>query len=208
VSVADRTEGSFFYVLDEPANILFVDDDPILREFALVHLSTDVARVTVAEDGLDALEKLKGASFDILLIDIDMPRMNGFQLVEAVRSQPALRHVPIIVETGREDVAAVDRAFNLGADSFTVKPINWRLLSYQIRFALRAARQEQALRTARQTLQERVAQSARNAEALVAASADLLNQAATGPAPLRAAASTFVQALSAISPVQRRSDAA
>lgn len=138
------TTAGFSYVLDEPTTILFVDDDPILREFADVHLSTDMAKLVTAADGLDALEQLAVQNFDIVLADLEMPRMDGFGLLERIRAEPRLRDLPVIVETGREDVAAIDRAFRLGATSFVVKPLNWRLLSYQIRFVLRAARAEAA----------------------------------------------------------------
>lgn len=129
-------------MLDEPATILFVDDDPILREFADVHLSSDMAKLVPAADGLEALEQLSVQHFDLVLADLEMPRLDGFELLSRIRAEPRWRHLPVIVETGREDVAAIDRAFHLGATSFVVKPLNWRLLSYQIRFVLRAARAE------------------------------------------------------------------
>ncbi|HYE42894.1 MAG TPA: response regulator [Caulobacteraceae bacterium] len=131
-------------MLDEPATILFVDDDPILREFADVHLSSDMAKLVAAPDGVVALDLLASRPFDLVLADLEMPRMDGFELLERLRADPRWRDLPVIVETGREDVAAIDRAFHLGATSFVVKPLNWRLLSYQIRFVLRAARAEAA----------------------------------------------------------------
>lgn len=138
---------SFFYVLDEPARLLFVDDDPILREFAQVNLATETARVDVAEDGLGALDALARESYDLLLVDLEMPRLDGYGLLERLRSDPATAHLPVIVETGREDVEAIDRAYRAGATAFVTKPLNWRLLSYQIKFTLRAARAEADLRS-------------------------------------------------------------
>jgi len=137
---------SFFYVLDEEARLLFVDDDPILREFAQVHLASSAVSVDVAGDGVEALEALARQNYDLLLIDLEMPRMNGFELLAHLRTDPATAHVPVVVETGREDVDAIDRAFRAGATAFVTKPLNWRLLSYQLRFTLRAARAEAALR--------------------------------------------------------------
>ncbi|MBJ7484982.1 response regulator [Brevundimonas sp.] len=136
----------FFYVLDEEARILFVDDDPILREFAQVNLASATAEVDVAADGIEALEMLSRRRYDLLLVDLEMPRMDGFELLARLRADPATAHLPIIVETGREDVDAIDRAFRAGATAFVTKPMNWRLLSYQLRFTLRAARAEAALR--------------------------------------------------------------
>ncbi len=136
----------FFYVVDDDARILFVDDDPILREFAQVNLATATAQVDVAEDGLVALEAMARTSYDLLLVDLEMPRMDGYALLERLRADEATASLPVIVETGREDVEAIDRAYRAGATAFVTKPLNWRLLSYQIRFTLRAARAEAALR--------------------------------------------------------------
>ena len=136
----------FFYVLDEEARILFVDDDPILREFAQVNLASATAEVDVAADGIEALDMLSRRRYDLLLVDLEMPRMDGFELLARLRADPETAHLPVIVETGREDVDAIDRAFRAGATAFVTKPMNWRLLSYQLRFTLRAARAEAALR--------------------------------------------------------------
>ena len=137
--------GSFFYVLQDAAHILFVDDDPIVREFAVVHLSTDKAQVSLAADGIEALERIAAAEPDIVLLDLEMPRLDGFEVLARLRASPVTRDLPVIVVTGREDVAAIDRAFQAGATSFLVKPINWRLLSYQIRYVMRAGRGEAAV---------------------------------------------------------------
>ncbi len=141
----DRADGgSFFYVHHDAAHILFVDDDPIMREFAQVHLSTDKAQVRLAADGVEALESLASQVPDVMLLDLEMPRLDGFEVLARLRAEPATRDLPVIVVTGREDVTAIDRAFEAGATSFLVKPINWRLLSYQIRYVMRAGRAERA----------------------------------------------------------------
>ncbi len=137
---------SFFYVLDDEARLLFVDDDPILREFAQVNLASAAAEVDVAADGVEALEAMSRCRYDLLLVDLDMPRMDGFELLAHLRADPATAHLPVVVETGREDVEAIDRAFRAGATAFVTKPLNWRLLTYQLRFTLRAARAEAVLR--------------------------------------------------------------
>lgn len=142
----------FFYVLDEEARLLFVDDDPILREFARVNLASASASVDVAEDGVEALEMLAVQSYDLVLTDLEMPRMDGFQLLDAIRADARLKHLPVVVETGREDVEAIDRAFRAGATAFVTKPLNWRLLTYQLRFTLRAAQADMKLRAASEQL--------------------------------------------------------
>jgi DNA-binding response OmpR family regulator len=139
----------WIYVLDEPARVLVADDDPILREFACVHLSSPNATIETAPDGTAALEMLKAGGFDIALLDIEMPPFDGFALLEKIRSEPSLRHLPIMMLTGHEDIASVDHAYALGANSFVTKPVNWRLLSYHIRYVMRTSRIEQELRQAR-----------------------------------------------------------
>lgn len=130
---------TFFYVLDQDLRILMADDDPIMREFASVYLSSPSAEVTTAGNGAEALERLAGADFDIVLLDLDMPVLSGFGALEAIRADQRHARLPIIVISGREDLDSIDRAFALGATSFVTKPVNWRLLAYQIKFVLRAA---------------------------------------------------------------------
>jgi PleD family two-component response regulator len=71
--------------------------------------------------------------------------MDGFEALKRMRERRETAELPVIVVTGREDVKAIDRAFDAGATSFVVKPINWRLLSYQIRFVHRAWKTERGL---------------------------------------------------------------
>ena len=139
----------FFFVLDEPARLLVADDDPILREFACVHLGAPNVTIDVASNGAEALALMRRHAYDLALVDLDMPVLDGFGLIEQVRADVVLEHTPIVVITGREDMMAIDRAFQRGATSFVVKPLNWRLLSYQLRYVLRAKRQEQEVRAAK-----------------------------------------------------------
>lgn len=134
------------FVVFDRARLLVADDDPILREFAAVHLATPEVEVEVAEDGVAAWEALQAGGFDLALIDLDMPRMDGFELIRRIRADEALRHLPLVVITGREDMVAVDRAYAEGATSFVVKPINWRVLSHQLAYVLRNSRVEADLR--------------------------------------------------------------
>jgi DNA-binding response OmpR family regulator len=157
--------GPFFYVLQDVRRILFVDDDPILREFAVVNLSTDQATIETAPDGVAALEAIEAATPDIVLLDLEMPNLDGFEVLRRVRADPRHQYLPIVVVTGREDVEAVDQAFQAGATSFVVKPLNWRLLSHQLRYVHRAARNERRLAEregeVRERLQELASEGAR-----------------------------------------------
>jgi DNA-binding response OmpR family regulator len=138
------TPQKWWYVFDEPTRILVVDDDPILREFASVYLTTPMSEVVSVADAAAALDLLSREAFDIAMIDIEMPGMNGFELVERIRAQDRLRALPIVIVTGREDIVSIDRAYNVGATSFATKPVNWRQLSHQLRYVMRASRSQAA----------------------------------------------------------------
>jgi two-component system, sensor histidine kinase and response regulator len=149
MSMAEVDNTAWSYVLDEPTRILVADDDPILCEFAIVHLSSPAAVIETAPDGATALAMLNNGQFDVALLDIGMPGIDGFSLLHKIRAEPKLAHLPVMMLTGNEDIASIDRAYGLGANAFVTKPVNWRLLSYRIRYVLRHARLEQELRRAR-----------------------------------------------------------
>src|ERR1700743_2136887 len=83
--------GPFFYVLQEAVRILFVDDDPILREFAIVNLATEHASVETAPDGDDALEAIEASPPDIVLLDLEMPNLDGFEVLKRLRADERFR---------------------------------------------------------------------------------------------------------------------
>lgn len=142
MAAPDNRTTPWTFVLDEPLRILVVDDDPILREFASVYLGTPSATIETACDGVAARMRLGQAAYDALLLDIEMPQLDGFSLLEEIRSDERLRHLPVIMLTGHDDIASIDRAYQLGANSFATKPVNWRQLSYQIRYVIRTSRTE------------------------------------------------------------------
>jgi DNA-binding response OmpR family regulator len=97
-----------------------------------------------------ALEAIEANTPDIVLLDLEMPTLDGFGVLKALRADARWRDLPVIVVTGREDVDAVDRAFGAGATSFVVKPLNWRLLSHQLRYVHRMATNERLLSESRE----------------------------------------------------------
>ncbi len=130
------------FVLDEETKILLVDDDLILSEFAKVHLSTPTTTVVSAVNSEEAWERLRQETFDLVLLDIEMPVLDGFDLLKRLRADPRFAQLPVVMLTGREDITSIDRAYQLGANSFVPKPINWRQLSYALRYVLRTTRIE------------------------------------------------------------------
>lgn len=203
--VGDNGEtGTFFYVLQDALRILYVDDDPILREFAQVHLTTETATVTVAEDGLVALERMDEARPDVVLLDLEMPRMDGFEVLQRLRSEADYERLPVIVATGREDVAAVDRAFEAGATSFVIKPINWRLLSYQIRYVHRAHQAELSLLEARRRARSEVNEITDAMSRLCSLGARFVADALRLDPSLKAPAAAYIEALEQASTTARK----
>ena len=140
MATADNRVAQWKFVLDEPTRIFVVDDDPILREFASVYLSSPSATIVTDCDGAAARIRLGENQFDVLILDIEMPHVDGFSLLREIRSDERLRHLPVIMLTSHDDVASIDEAYELGANAFAIKPVNWRQLSYQIRSVIRASK--------------------------------------------------------------------
>lgn len=131
-----------------PMQVLVVDDDPVYRETARMFLTMFGRKVTVAESGTAGLGLLTHARFDIMIVDMEMPDMTGLEVIKRVRADATHQAMPIIMVTSRDDAMAIDRAYELGASSFVVKPVNWTLLDHYLRFVRRAAENEQAARRA------------------------------------------------------------
>lgn len=118
--------------------ILIVDDDPAVLMLAEEAFAQELIDVVTVSSGEQALEKIESIAPDLVLLDIMMPGMDGFETCERIRSMPEFENTPIIMLTGRDDVAAVDRAYESGAWDFTSKPINWPILRHRVRYSLRA----------------------------------------------------------------------
>ena len=131
------------------ARILVVDDDPIMLDLAATRLKAAGYEVNVASNGREGLTALAKADIDLVISDLDMPEMNGYDLTREIRKQPRTRMVPVIVITGSEHANAVEAAFAAGATNFLAKPINWPLFTHAVKFVLRASRDAKALKQAR-----------------------------------------------------------
>jgi two-component system chemotaxis response regulator CheY len=105
------------------AEILVVDDSKIMREMVVACLRAQSGTVfTHASSGLEALEKLSLKPFDLVVLDLNMPDIGGYEVLEFVRSQDKLRSLPILVVTTRGDESSKSRALESGASSFMTKP--------------------------------------------------------------------------------------
>lgn len=132
-----------------PARVLLADDDPVMRELATARLADAGYVVDVAVDGAQALERLLAEGADLVISDLDMPVLDGFELTRGIRATPAIADTPVIVITGSDHAEAVEEAFSAGATSFLAKPINWTLFGHAVRFVLKASAAQKDLKSAR-----------------------------------------------------------
>ena len=104
--------------------VLTVDDSRTMRDMLRLALADAGFRVVQAEDGVHGLEILKGETPNVIVTDINMPRMDGFGFIENVRSDARHRAIPILVLTTESDAAKKDRARRAGATGWIVKPFD------------------------------------------------------------------------------------
>lgn len=119
-------------------NILVVEDNTNLREMLCSALNNNGYNSFSASDGLDALDVLEKNVIDLIVCDIMMPNMDGYQLTKSLRN--VRNNVPILIVTAKDDYESMQRGFNLGVDDYMIKPINIREMLLRIHALLRRAR--------------------------------------------------------------------
>ena len=118
---------------------MIVDDDPSVRlMMGSVLESLDIS-FDEAEDGVQALLLLENVLPDLLLLDVMMPGMDGFEVCAHLKETPGLSEIPVMMLTGSDDVLSIQRAYDLGVTDFVAKPIPWSLIGYRISFLMRAS---------------------------------------------------------------------
>ena len=138
------------------ARLLVVDDNKVNRLLLARNLTLQGHQVESAENGRIALEMLRRGGYDLLVLDIEMPDMDGFQVMEQLAADATLRDIPVIVTSSLEGVATIVRCIELGADDYLHKPVNPVLLKARISSSLEKKR----LRDQQKALVERFATSA------------------------------------------------
>src|SRR5262249_40204986 len=121
------------------ATVLVADDNADMRDY-LRHLLSTRYEVRTAADGEEALAALRAKSADLLLSDIMMPRIDGYQLLQAVRGDPALADLPVIFLSARAGEEASVEGLEAGADDYLIKPFSARELLARVRANLEMAR--------------------------------------------------------------------
>ncbi|QTA82322.1 Two component system response regulator, PAS and GAF and GGDEF and EAL domain-containing [Desulfonema limicola] len=125
---------------------LIADDDFTIRLLACEALEQADFEVKEAEDGKQALEIFKQVQPEIVLLDVKMPFLSGFEVCKAIRQYPNGKNLPILMVTGADDIESIRSAYDAGATDFMTKPINWLILVQRVRYMLRASRNVEKLR--------------------------------------------------------------
>jgi diguanylate cyclase (GGDEF)-like protein/PAS domain S-box-containing protein len=129
------------------ARILVVDDDPsalLLMRAALTKTGFTVATAGHGEEGLALFRR---QPCDMVMLDVEMPGLSGFEVCAQLRTEVG-EEVPIVMVTGMDDLASIERAYESGATDFIAKPINWALIGHRVRYLLRSRQLLLDLRTA------------------------------------------------------------
>ncbi len=143
------------------AIVLIVDDDETVRGFIHSILSPDYF-IIQASDGQEALEKLQNSRPDLIpdliISDIKMPRMDGYKLLQHVKSSPLLRHIPMLLFTGQDSQAERLESLSAGADDYLSKPFNHKELLIRVKNLIKIRQQEKELLRLNEELQKKVSE--------------------------------------------------
>jgi CheY-like chemotaxis protein len=147
--------------------ILVVDDNEMNRDMLSRRLQRHNYTTLSAENGARALEMMREHRFDLVMLDIMMPKMNGYEVLETVKKDPDLRHIPIIMISAVDDLDSVVKCIEMGAEDYLFKPFNPVLLKARVSASLDKARMlngggagEAELRDALRPLAEAIANDA------------------------------------------------
>jgi len=119
------------------SKVLVVDDNAQNLELLVAYLDALPCEVVAAADGIEALEKVGREDPDLILLDIMMPRMSGFEVCRKIKSDPQTRDIPIIMVTALNELGDIERGVESGTDDFITKPVNRLELVTRVRSLLR-----------------------------------------------------------------------
>lgn len=119
--------------------VLVVDDDPLLRRLCAAALRHIGLELEEAESGEQAVERFAANGADLVILDVQMRGIDGYEACRRIRGLPGGANLPVIMLTGLDDAGSIERAYESGATDFIAKPFQWPLLTQRVRYALRAA---------------------------------------------------------------------
>ena len=126
--------------------VVIADDDPTIRKVMKAALEKGGFEVVDVDNGAMACAAFAQHTPSIVLLDVEMPVQDGFSACAQIRRLPGGETVPIVMVTGRDDIEAVDQAYNAGATDFIAKPINWPIFGHRVQYILRASHDYQNMR--------------------------------------------------------------
>jgi DNA-binding response OmpR family regulator len=118
-------------------SVLVVDDEPMARTLLRLMLVRAGYEVVEAEDGFDALDKVKDGSHDVMLLDVMMPGLDGFSVCQTVREDSNMSELPIILLSAKTDLESVNKGLKLGANKYLTKPVSPEELAQQVKDVLK-----------------------------------------------------------------------
>lgn len=119
------------------STVLIVDDNPQNVELLLAFLEPLPVRLVTAVDGIDALEKVREHNPDLILLDIMMPRMSGFQVCRTIKGDPKTKDIQVLMVTALNELGDIEQASECGTDDFVSKPVNKFELLTRVKSLLR-----------------------------------------------------------------------
>jgi len=131
------------------ALILVIEDEDTQRLLTRDCLEEAGFRVEEGADGEDAVSRIRALQPDLVLLDVMLPGIDGFEVCRQIRADSQIGHTPVVLITGRDNTNDVKRGFSAGATDFFAKPVRWNLLPTRIEFVLRTSRLERELRLAK-----------------------------------------------------------
>ncbi len=136
------------------SRVLVVDDNAQNLELIAAYLDSLGVQVDTATDGLKALEKVQEGDFSLILLDIMMPKMSGFEVCPKLKNDPKTRNIPVVMVTALNELGDIERAVASGADDFITKPVNRLELITRVKSLLRVSHLQGELERTLAYLQE------------------------------------------------------
>jgi two-component system phosphate regulon response regulator PhoB len=120
-----------------PASALIVEDENEIADLVKFHLERDGMQVSVARNGRKAIEMVQGAGFDLIVLDLMLPDLDGLEICRRLKGQDRTRDIPVVMLTARGEESDIVAGLEMGADDYVTKPFSPRVLMARLRNALR-----------------------------------------------------------------------